>query len=84
MRTIIQRLVCLLFLPGIYFACGQNMVSENNSDKKTTLEIEFSKNVSLDISNGFPKLQGNPLFFIQMRQTHTFIFKQVTESGLLT
>ncbi|WP_139316544.1 hypothetical protein [Algoriphagus marinus] len=77
MRTIIQRLVCLLFLPGIYFACGQNMVSENNSNKKRTLEIEFSKNVSLDISNGFPKLQGNPLFYSD--ETNSYFYIQTSE-----
>jgi hypothetical protein len=56
-----------------FSGCNKTTHQDGNSDFRTQLEMKLSKTISIDISDGFPKLQGNPLFFSDEASSYFYI-----------
>lgn len=57
----------------IFSSCDKNQDSLNPSANSNSLSLEFKKNITLDISDGYPKLIGSPLFLSDQKRSYFFI-----------
>lgn len=65
--------LCLIPLVLSFSACTKNSTQEDVARDENKMEINLSGTVTLDISEGFPKLQGNPLFFSDEKNSYFYI-----------
>lgn len=73
MKIYLDRNLYKLFILLGFFACNEKTTLDNSSEPTSVLAIKFSKNIPINISEGFPKLQGNPLFFSDEASSYFYI-----------
>ena len=60
-------------LAAINLSCQTDKSKESEGAESEKLQIRLDKTISLDISGGFPKLQGNPIFFSDQNGSYFYI-----------
>ncbi|NVK48198.1 MAG: hypothetical protein HWE09_00425 [Cyclobacteriaceae bacterium] len=66
-------LFTVFVLAAVNFSCQGDKFMEIEGAESEKLQIHFEKTISLDISGGFPKLQGNPIFFSNQNGSYFYI-----------
>lgn len=67
------RTVFSLLFIAVFCTCTEKPSQENSLDTKPQLVVQFSKTIAFDISDGFPKLQGNPIFLSDENESYFYI-----------
>ncbi|MFT7363367.1 MAG: hypothetical protein ACI9UV_001568 [Algoriphagus sp.] len=63
----------IILLAFVLSSCNKNQDSLNTSAISNSLRLEFKKNITLDISGGYPKLIGSPLFLSDQDKSYFYI-----------
>ncbi|SDD74137.1 hypothetical protein SAMN04488104_105221 [Algoriphagus faecimaris] len=69
----VRSLFYLFTLSIPLISCNQLSKNESNYNAEESITLTFSKSIQLDISENFPKLQGNPLFFSDKTGSYFYI-----------
>lgn len=69
-------LFLIFILAAFILSCQTDKSKESKVADSEKLQIRLEKTISLDISGGIPKLQGNPFFFSDKNGSYFFIQNQ--------
>ncbi|SFT74608.1 hypothetical protein SAMN04489724_1985 [Algoriphagus locisalis] len=73
MKSYIHRLFFVIPLILGLCSCNKNVSEDQGIRSENQLKINYAKAITLDISGGFPKLQGNPIFFSDENDSYFYI-----------